>query len=56
VPAQAEIVLEGHVSLDEYVDEGPYGDHTGAPRKRFDRPNLLRSLTATSRWTWSICY
>jgi 4-hydroxy-3-polyprenylbenzoate decarboxylase len=29
VPAQAEIVLEGHVLLDEYVDEGPYGDHTG---------------------------
>ncbi|MEO1329072.1 MAG: UbiD family decarboxylase [Pseudomonadota bacterium] len=29
VPAQAEIVLEGTVSLDEYADEGPYGDHTG---------------------------
>src|SRR5436190_19263904 len=29
VPAEAEIVLEGHVSLDEYQDEGPYGDHTG---------------------------
>ena len=29
VPAQAEIVLEGHVSLDEAGDEGPYGDHTG---------------------------
>ncbi len=29
VPAQAEIVLEGYVSLDEYGDEGPYGDHTG---------------------------
>src|SRR5579863_1780817 len=29
VPAAAEIVLEGHVSLDEYGDEGPYGDHTG---------------------------
>ncbi len=29
VPAQAEIVLEGYVSLDEYHDEGPYGDHTG---------------------------
>src|SRR5262249_24799610 len=24
VPAQAEIVLEGHVMLDEYADEGPY--------------------------------
>ena len=29
VPAQAEIILEGHVSLEEYGDEGPYGDHTG---------------------------
>jgi 4-hydroxy-3-polyprenylbenzoate decarboxylase len=29
VPAGAEIVLEGHVQLDEYGDEGPYGDHTG---------------------------
>lgn len=29
VPAQAEIVIEGLVSLDEYGDEGPYGDHTG---------------------------
>ncbi|MBI1779317.1 MAG: UbiD family decarboxylase [Proteobacteria bacterium] len=29
VPAEAEIVLEGHVSLTEHGDEGPYGDHTG---------------------------
>ncbi|MEZ5668588.1 MAG: UbiD family decarboxylase [Alphaproteobacteria bacterium] len=29
VPASAEIVLEGHVSLDDFGDEGPYGDHTG---------------------------
>ncbi|MDO8606005.1 MAG: UbiD family decarboxylase [Phaeospirillum sp.] len=29
VPAGAEIVLEGHVMLDEEGDEGPYGDHTG---------------------------
>ena len=29
VPAEAEIVLEGHVSLDDMADEGPYGDHTG---------------------------
>lgn len=29
VPAEAEIVLEGYVSLDDYGDEGPYGDHTG---------------------------
>ncbi len=29
VPATAEIVLEGHVALDEFGEEGPYGDHTG---------------------------
>ncbi len=29
VPAQAEIVLEGHVAADETGLEGPYGDHTG---------------------------
>lgn len=29
VPAEAEIVLEGTVSLQDYRDEGPYGDHTG---------------------------
>lgn len=29
VPASAEIVLEGHVSLDDYAEEGPFGDHTG---------------------------
>jgi 4-hydroxy-3-polyprenylbenzoate decarboxylase len=29
VPAHAEIVLEGHIDLDQQADEGPYGDHTG---------------------------
>ncbi|MCH8188829.1 MAG: UbiD family decarboxylase [Proteobacteria bacterium] len=29
VPAQAEIVIEGHVMAGEEGDEGPYGDHTG---------------------------
>ncbi|MBE7544962.1 MAG: menaquinone biosynthesis decarboxylase [Bryobacteraceae bacterium] len=29
VPAQAEIVLEGHVKLGEMRREGPFGDHTG---------------------------
>lgn len=29
VPAQAEIVFEGHVSATETALEGPYGDHTG---------------------------
>jgi len=29
VPANAEIVLEGYVGLDELRTEGPFGDHTG---------------------------
>lgn len=29
VPADAEIVIEGEVSLQEYLPEGPFGDHTG---------------------------
>jgi 4-hydroxy-3-polyprenylbenzoate decarboxylase len=29
VPANAEIVLEGHVNLAELRTEGPFGDHTG---------------------------
>jgi 4-hydroxy-3-polyprenylbenzoate decarboxylase len=29
VPAEAEIILEGEVSLADFRDEGPYGDHTG---------------------------
>jgi 4-hydroxy-3-polyprenylbenzoate decarboxylase len=29
VPANAEIVLEGHVNLGETRTEGPFGDHTG---------------------------
>jgi 4-hydroxy-3-polyprenylbenzoate decarboxylase len=29
VPATAEIILEGHVNLDELRTEGPFGDHTG---------------------------
>jgi 4-hydroxy-3-polyprenylbenzoate decarboxylase len=29
VPANAEIVLEGYVELNEFRTEGPFGDHTG---------------------------
>jgi 4-hydroxy-3-polyprenylbenzoate decarboxylase len=29
IPATSEIVLEGHVHLDELRTEGPFGDHTG---------------------------
>ena len=29
VPAQAEIILEGHIYPHEMAEEGPFGDHTG---------------------------
>ncbi len=29
VPAAAEIILEGHIALDDMAAEGPFGDHTG---------------------------
>lgn len=29
VPAHAEIVIEGEISMTEYLPEGPFGDHTG---------------------------
>lgn len=29
VPANAEMILEGHIYPGEVADEGPYGDHTG---------------------------
>lgn len=29
VPANAEIIIEGEVSIEEYLPEGPFGDHTG---------------------------
>lgn len=29
VPANAEFVLEGYVDIDEFREEGPFGDHTG---------------------------
>jgi 4-hydroxy-3-polyprenylbenzoate decarboxylase len=29
VPAHAEIILEGTIGLEDYADEGPFGDHTG---------------------------
>ncbi len=29
VPASSEIIIEGHVHLDELRTEGPFGDHTG---------------------------
>jgi 4-hydroxy-3-polyprenylbenzoate decarboxylase len=66
VPAEAEIVLEGQVSLDEYGDEGLYGDTpvttTASRSSRVHRSaitmrrNLTRSTTAgrlTSRRCWA---
>lgn len=29
IPAQAEIIIEGYVAVEEYATEGPFGDHTG---------------------------
>ena len=37
VPANAEIVLEGYIDLEDLRQEGPYGDHFGY----YDRPNRL---------------
>ncbi|MFG2696330.1 UbiD family decarboxylase [Kitasatospora sp. NPDC048407] len=49
VPASAEIVIEGHVSLDETVPEGPMGEFlgyvSGQPRQR----NVFRISAITHR-------
>lgn len=29
IPASAEFVIEGEININEYHDEGPFGDHTG---------------------------
>ncbi|MEO7994815.1 MAG: menaquinone biosynthesis decarboxylase, partial [bacterium] len=47
VPAHAELVLEGYVSLDEERIEGPFGDHTGyytlpAPYPVFHVTGIMR--------------
>jgi len=38
VPANAEIILEGYVNLDELRSEGPFGDHTGFYTMQDDYP------------------
>ena len=48
VPAEAEIVLEGHVSLDETGEEGPFGDHTGY-YKSVERFPVFRISAVTMR-------
>jgi 4-hydroxy-3-polyprenylbenzoate decarboxylase len=49
VPAQAEIVLEGHVSASETAPEGPYGDHTGYYNGVEDFPVLTLSAITSRR-------
>ncbi len=48
VPAQAEIVLEGHVFTDEQRREGPFGDHTGYYSMPDDYP-VFHVTTITHR-------
>ena len=48
VPAQAEIVLEGHVFTDEQRSEGPFGDHTGYYSMPDDYP-VFHVTTVTHR-------
>lgn len=45
VPAQAEIILEGYVDpLEELVEEGPFGDHTGY----YSLPDMYPSFHITT--------
>jgi 4-hydroxy-3-polyprenylbenzoate decarboxylase len=48
VPAQAEIVLEGYVTLGEERPEGPFGDHTGYYSLEDDYP-VFHVTTITRR-------
>ena len=48
VPAQSEIVLEGHVELGELRTEGPFGDHTGFYSLEDDYP-VFRVTCITHR-------
>ena len=48
VPAEAEIVIEGEVSLEETAEEGPYGDHTGY-YNAVDRFPVFRVTAITRR-------
>jgi len=45
VPANAEIVLEGYVNLNEMRTEGPFGDHTG-----------FYSLEGSTRFSRGMCH
>lgn len=48
VPTEAEIVIEGHVGVDETAPEGPYGDHTGYYNAVEDFP-VMRVSAITMR-------
>lgn len=48
VPAEAEIVIEGWVSVDETAPEGPFGDHTGYYNPAEPFP-VMRITAITSR-------
>jgi 4-hydroxy-3-polyprenylbenzoate decarboxylase len=49
VPANAEIVLEGHVKLGEMRREGPFGDHTGFYSLDDDYPVFHIDCVTTAR-------
>jgi 4-hydroxy-3-polyprenylbenzoate decarboxylase len=48
VPAQADIVLEGYIDLDDVRTEGPFGDHTGFYTLRDEYP-AMRITAITMR-------
>ena len=48
VPAHAEIVLEGTVSVDEQVEEGPFGEFTGYSTGMLQTP--VFDVEPTGRW------
>lgn len=67
VPADAEIVIEGYVDPEDFVDEGPFGDHTGyytpvEPFPRFHvtaitmRKDAIYPATVVGRSPQEDCY
>ena len=48
IPAEAEIVLEGHIKLGDTAPEGPFGDHTGYYNNVEEFP-ILRLSAITMR-------
>lgn len=67
VPADAEIIIEGYVDPEDFVPEGPFGDHTGyytpvEPFPRFHvtaitmRKNAIYPATVVGRSPQEDCY